>query len=374
MTSPQYQICTRCVMDTSDPDIAFDAEGRCRYCTEWLRRIEQETFVGNPTRNVDTLVARIKEVGRGREFDCVIGVSGGVDSTYVAYLVRNLGLRPLAVHMDNGWNSELAVDNITRALDILKIELFTHVIDWEEFRDLQLSFFKAGVTNIEIPTDHGINAILHRMAARHGIKFIINGGNIRGEGIYPRAWGWYNLDLRHLRAVHRRFGTRPLRTFPQISLGRFAYNSFVLGIRTTPILNYVDYNRPKAQELLQRELGWRPYGGKHYESVFTRFFQGYILPRKFGIDKRRAHLATLVVGGDISREAALAELARDPYADADVEQDLEFFLKKFEYSRAEFDAYMRQPPRSHRDYPTNAWFFEGMPWLKSWAKRRTMRV
>lgn len=361
-------------MDSTDPDIEFDANGICNYCTNWLKRVKEETFVGNPTRNLDGLVARIKEVGRKREFDCIIGVSGGVDSTYVAYLVKQLGLRPLAVHLDNGWNSELAVDNITRALDILKIELFTHVIDWDEFRDLQLSFFKASVTNIEIATDHGINAILQRLAVQHGVKYIINGGNIRGEGIYPKSWGWYNLDLRHLRAIHRRFGSKPLKTFPQLSLMRFAFNTFVRGIRSTPILNYIDYNRLKAQELLQSELGWRPYGGKHYESVFTRFFQGYILPRKFGVDKRRPHLATLVAGGDLARDTALKELERDPYADADFEQDLEFFLKKLQYSREEFDAYMRTPPRSHRDYPTNAWFFEGMPWLKKWAKSRAMRT
>ena len=374
-SSPNRRICTRCVMDSSDPDIRFDESGVCNYCTDWLVRLRNETFVGHPTQNLDALVERIKQVGKGREFDCVIGVSGGVDSTYVAYLVkRQLGLRPLAVHLDNGWNSELAVDNINRALTTLGIELFTHVIDWDEFRDLQLSFFKASVTNIEIATDHGINAILHRMAAKHGIKYIINGGNIRGEGIYPKSWGWYNLDLRHLRAIHRRFGTRPLRTFPQLSLATFAFNTFVRGIRTTPILNYVDYNRPKAQELLQNELGWRPYGGKHYESVFTRFFQGYILPRKFGVDKRRPHLATLVVAGDISREHALQELERDPYADADFESDLSFTLKKLQFSREAFEAYMQAPPRSHRDYPTNAWFWEGMPGLKRWATRLAMRI
>jgi N-acetyl sugar amidotransferase len=372
---PDYRICTRCVMDTSDPDIRFDAAGVCNYCSDWLGRLKNETFVDHPTQNLGALVSRIKEVGRKREFDCVIGVSGGVDSTYVAYLVkRELGLRPLAVHLDNGWNSELAVDNINRALNTLGIELFTHVIDWDEFRDLQLSFFKASVTNIEIATDHGINAILHRMAAKHGIKYIINGGNIRGEGIYPKSWGWYNLDLRHLRAIHRRFGSVPLRTFPQLSLATFAFNTFIRGIRTTPILNYVDYNRPKAQALLQSELGWRPYGGKHYESVFTRFFQGYILPKKFGVDKRRPHLATLVVAGDISREHALEELKKDPYADADFDSDLAFSLKKLQFSRASFEEYMRTPPRLHRDYPTNAWFWEGMPGLRRWAKWLAMRI
>ena len=374
MSDAPYRICTRCVMDSTDPDIVFDEAGVCNYCTEWLERIRTETYVDNPVRNIGTLVQRIKETGKGREFDCIIGVSGGVDSTYVAWLVKHHGLRPLAVHLDNGWNSELAVDNITRALTKLGIELYTHVIDWAEFRDLQMSFFRASVTNIEIPTDHGINAILQRMASKYGVKYIINGGNIRGEGIYPKSWGWYNLDLRHLRAIHRRFGTVPLKTFPQISLARFSWNTFVLGIRSTPILNYVDYNRPKAEQLLKDELGWRPYGGKHYESVFTRFFQGYILPRKFHVDKRRPHLATLVAGGDVTREYALEQLRRDPYADADFDSDLEFCIKKLQFTRESFEQYMREPPKSHRDYPTNAWFFEGMPGLKRWAKKLTMRM
>jgi N-acetyl sugar amidotransferase len=374
MSESNYKICARCVMDSTDPDIRFDESGVCNYCTEWLERIRTETFVDNPVRNIDALVRRIKEAGKGREFDCIIGVSGGVDSTYVAWLVKQHGLRPLAVHLDNGWNSELAVDNITVALDKLKIELYTHVIDWAEFRDLQMSFFKASVTNIEIPTDHGINAILQKMAARHGVRYIINGGNIRGEGIYPKSWGWYNLDLRHLRAIHRQFGSVRLRSFPQISLAGLSWNTFVRGIRTTPILNYVDYNRPKAEQLLRDDLGWRPYGGKHYESIFTRFFQGYILPRKFKVDKRRPHLATLVAGGDVSREHALAELQRDPYADADLESDREFCIKKLNFTRESFEQYMREPGRSHRDYPTNAWFFEGMPGLKRWAKKVTMRI
>jgi hypothetical protein len=177
-----------------------------------------------------------------------------------------------------------------------------------------------------------------------------------------------------LRAIHRQFGSVRLRTFPQISLAGLSWNMFVRGIRSTPILNYVDYNRPKAEQLLRDDLGWRPYGGKHYESIFTRFFQGYILPRKFKVDKRRPHLATLVAGGDVSREHALAELQRDPYADADLESDREFCIKKLNFTRESFEQFMREPGRSHRDYPTNAWFFEGMPGLKRWAKKATMRI
>jgi N-acetyl sugar amidotransferase len=360
-------------MDTSDPDIHFNANGVCTYCTNWMERVRNETFAHHPTRNLQSLVTSIKAAGRRREFDCIIGVSGGVDSTYVAYLVKDLGLRPLAVHLDNGWNSELAVDNIHLTLSKLGVELHTHVIDWEEFRDLQLSFIKASVTNIEIPTDHGINAILQQVAVQNQVRYILTGSNIRGEGMYPRSWGWYNLDLRHLEAVHQRFGSIALKTFPRISLTTFAINTLFRGIRTVPILNYIDYNRPKVVKLLVDRLGWRPYPGKHYESIFTRFFQGYILPRKFNVDKRRPHLATLVAAGDISRDDALNQLSKDPYEGSDLESDLEYFLKKFDLTRAQFEVYMREPIRQHREFKTNAWFFDGLPFVKRIAKQIATR-
>jgi N-acetyl sugar amidotransferase len=366
--------CTRCVMDSSDPDLRLDAAGYCQYCTAWLERIRCETIDGNPELSLGRLVARIKAAGRGRDYDCILGVSGGVDSTYVAWLAKQQGLRPLAVHFDNGWNSELAVDNIRGALEKLQIDLHTHVVDWEEFRDLQRAFIKAGVTNLEIPTDHGINALLHNTAARHGVKYILSGGNIRNEGIYPRAWGWYNLDLCHLRAVHRAHGTVPLRTFPQLSLARFAWNTLWHGVRVVPVLNYVDFSKTKAVELLRRELGWRPYGGKHYESIFTRFYQGWILPRKYGVDKRRAHLTTLVLSGEMTREQALAELAEDAYAGQDAAGDRDFFLKKFDLTPAEFDEWMHTPPTPHTAYANNGWFFEKAPALKRWAKRVAARA
>jgi len=361
-------------MDDSDPDIRFDSEGHCQYCTDWLQRIQRETAAGNPGMSLERVVERIKQAGRGRDYDCIVGVSGGVDSTYVAWLARQQGLRPLAVHFDNGWNSELAVDNVRRVLDQLHIDLHTHVVDWEEFRDLQLSFIKAGVTNLEIPTDHGISALLHNTAARHGVKYMLSGGNIRSEGIYPRAWGWYNLDLRHLRAVHRRHGRVPLRTFPQLSLPRFAWNTLVRGVRIVPVLNYVDYSKPQAMAFLQKELGWRPYGGKHYESIFTRFYQGYILPRKYGVDKRRAHLTTLVLSGEMTRAAALAELAHDAYAGQDAARDRDFFLKKFDLSLTEFEKWISEPPQAHTDFANNGWFFERMPALKRWAKKIASRA
>jgi N-acetyl sugar amidotransferase len=370
-TSAGYRICTRCIMDTSDPEIVFDGEGRCQHCTHYFHRVATEVHTGpEGQRRLEAVVERIRERGRGRDYDCVVGVSGGVDSTYVAYVVkRRLGLRPLAVHFDNGWNSELAVDNIKRALQSLDIDLLTYVVDWEEFRDLQLSFLKASVANCEIPTDHGIQALLWNTAAKHGIRYVIGGGNVRTEGLLPMSWGYYSQDLRHLEAVHRRFGTRPLRSLPKLGLARYLSHVFVRGIRLIPVLNYVDYDKREAMATIERELGWRYYGGKHYESIYTRFFQGYILPRKFGYDKRRAHLSALVCAGEITREAALAEMQRDPYADNNLREDRAFVVKKFGLTDAEFDALMALPLKSYRDYPSNAFIFDGLSGLRARFKR-----
>jgi N-acetyl sugar amidotransferase len=373
--APGYRICTRCIMDTSDPEIAFDAEGRCNHCRNYEVRVANEVFTGAAGRErLTRIVERIQMAGRGRPYDCLIGLSGGVDSTTVALTVKELGLRPVAVHFDNGWNSELAVDNIYKIVESLRIDLITHVVEWEEFRDLQLSFLRASVPNCEIPTDHGINALMFNTAAKLGIKYIIGGGNVATEGILPLSWGYYNQDLRHLKAVHARFGSVPLATMPTISLRRFLTHVLVRRIRIIPILNSIDYKKSEAKERIQRELGWRDYGGKHYESIFTRFFQGYILPRKFGYDKRRAHLSTLICSGDMTRERALEEMHRDPYAEVNLEQDLAYVLKKLRLSPQEFDAIMTAPVKSYRDYPSNEFFFHRLGNFRQTFKRIATKV
>lgn len=366
---PNYRICTRCVMDSQDPDIVFDEEGVCNYCTAFLVRLENETYNRSRPELLRDTVAKIKARGQGKPYDCVIGVSGGVDSSFVAREVVQLGLRPLAVHLDNGWNSELAVDNIQRLLNQLNIDLMTHVLDWSAFRDLQVAFLKASVPNIEIATDHAINALLMRSARQHGIRYVISGGNVRGEGIYPKSWGWNNLDLTHIKDIHRRFGTGSLREYPTLSLRQFASDVIFRGIRHFSILNFIDYNKPEAERMLAEELGWRSYGGKHYESIWTRFYQGYIMPRKFGVDKRRAHLSSLIAAGDAERDAALAELENDPYGSADSEEDLQFVMRKLELSEAAFFELMERPPQPHTAYKTDAWFFDKASWLRAWAKR-----
>lgn len=357
-------------MDTSDPDISFDDQGVCNHCRHYARRVATEVHTGEEgSRRLQAIVDRIGEAGKGRDYDCIVGVSGGADSTTVAWTARRLGLRPLAVHFDNGWNSELAVANIRAVLQALDIDLTTYVVDWEEFRDLQLAFLRASVANCEIPTDHAINAVLYRSAADHGVRYVLGGGNVSTEGILPPSWGYYNLDLRQIIAIHRRYGTVPLRTFPTLSLPRLLYYVFVKRIRTIPILNYIDYNKSEAVERLHREFGWRDYGGKHYESVYTRFFQGYILPVKFGFDKRRAHLATRVCAGQMSREEALREMERDPYAGSDLRGDMEFVIKKLGLTGEEFEGLMKAPVKSYRDYPSNHHFFDGMKSLRSAFKQ-----
>ena len=369
--SGHYQICKRCIMDTSDPDIVFDDSGFCNHCTQYFEKAKRELYLNDAgQQRLDKLVATIKEKGRTAEYDCIIGVSGGVDSTMVAFLAKKkLGLRALAVHLDNGWNSELAVNNVERALKMLDIDLYTYVLDWEEFRDLQLSFLKASVTNCEIPTDHAINALLYRVAAEKGINYILSGSNVLSEGIYlPPTWGYDAKDWKHIKAVHKRFGNIKLKTFPHINAGRFLYLTFFKGIKFIPLLNYFEYVKQDAKSLLERELGWRDYGGKHYESIYTRFYQAYILPRKFNIDKRRVHLSTLICSRQITRDQAFEALDEDLYEPDKLVEDCEFVIKKLGLTAEEFEAIMSQPIKSYRDYPSNYLFLKKWPFLLKWAR------
>lgn len=349
-----YRICTRCIMDTSDPDIVFDDAGVCNHCHTQDELIRRYVRSGDEAqRALDAFVATARAEGRGKSYDCIIGVSGGVDSTYVAYVTRELGLRPLAVHMDNGWDSELAVKNIENVLQGLGIDLYTHVLDWDEFRSLQVSFLRASVPDAEIPTDHAIGGLLYRIASRYGIRQIISGSNIATEGMLPRSWVYGVADWKYIRGVHAAFGGRPLRHYPHYSLADLTYYATVRRIRSFRVLDYVPYVKTDVMRVLQEQLGWKYYGGKHYESLYTRFFQGYILPRKFGIDKRRSHLATLVSSGQMTRDAALAEIAVDPYSEAMQRDDREYVIKKLELTDHEFRAIMNAPIRSFRDYPNS---------------------
>lgn len=362
MRNTDYQICSRCIMDTSDPHISFDDQGLCSHCQQYdatARPVVEMAGTPEGNRALEATVDEIKAAGRGKEYDCVIGISGGVDSSYLAYQVKELGLRPLAIHCDTGWNSELAVNNIENIVKKLDIDLYTFVVDWNEMRDLQLAFFKASLANCDIPQDHAFLAVLHHLAASHGIKNIISGGNLATESILPSSWGYNAGDLKHLESVQSRFGTMKLRSYPKLSLfQRYFYYPFVKGIHTVRLLNYMPYNKKDAKQFIQSKLSWRDYGGKHYESIFTRFFQAYYLPQKFGFDKRRAHLSSLIVSNQMTKEEAMAEMELPPYPEKDLLDDKEFVAKKMGITVQSFDDIIAQPIRTYLDYPSNAWLFD----------------
>lgn len=351
---PGYQLCTRCVMDTSDPDITFDESGQCKHCISYERDVAQHVGITDPAEQAQHLAAaveRIKRDGRGRRYDCVIGLSGGVDSSYVALKVKELGLRPIAVHLDNGWDSETAVGNIEQAVRGLGIDLYTVVLDWEEFRDLQLAFLRAATPDYEVPSDHAIFASVFKAAWRFRVPWLVMGHNVASELVLPTAWAQGHFDWAYLESVHDRFGKRPLRTFPH--LGTIDYFRFRRwsARRSLNILNYIEYDRGRAIAELEKAIGWRNYGGKHYESIYTRFVQGYILPEKFGYDKRRCHLASLVLAGMKTREEALAILRTPPYESEDLlEQDRIFVMKKLGLSEKDFAEIMTTPPRTGKDF------------------------
>lgn len=346
-------------MDTTDPEITFNGEGICSYCStypEYKRRyIPQDVASGHALKR---LCEEIKSAGKGNEYDCLIGLSGGADSSYMAYLVKKMGLRPLAVHFDSGWNSELAVQNIERIVKSLQLDLVTHVCDWEEMSDLQLAFFKASVTNCDIPQDHAFITVLYQTAARFNLKYVLSGHNFSTESVLPRKWGYTSDDLLHLKAIHKRFGAKKLKKYPtQGFLKRFFYYPHIKKIKIVRFLNYTEYDKEQSMNLLTKELGWRKYAAKHYESIFTRFNQGYYLAKKFNFDKRKAHLSSLILNGYISRDQALTELEKPLYNPRDLEEDLDFVAKKLKVSTKEFQTIINQPPKAHEDYPSLAQLF-----------------
>jgi N-acetyl sugar amidotransferase len=352
-----YQICTRCIMDTSDPEISFDASGVCNHCRNYDETLKTQSISGEEGRlQLVRIAEMIKGDGVGKPYDCIIGVSGGVDSTYLAYIVKKLGLRPLAVHLDNGWDSELAVQNIENVLKKLHIELYTFVIDWEEFKDLQLAFLKASTPDSEIPTDHAIFSLLYQLADKFKIRYVLPGFNGRTESHLPKAWSQGHYDWKYIKSIHKRFGKVPLTTFPHATF--FGLVWYRLSQRWISVLNYVDYVKKDAMKILEKELDWKYYGGKHYESIYTRFYQGYILPKKFGFDKRRTHLSSLICSGEITREEALEELKKETYPLELQKQDREYVIKKLGITETEFEEIMSLPLRSYSDYPSQGYIYK----------------
>ena len=354
----KYQICERCVMDTTDPLITFDENGFCNHCTSYFEKEGKFVFKGEEgQRKLQKLIDKIKAAGTFSEYDCLLGVSGGTDSSYVAYLAKQYGLHVLLFSFDNGWDTVMAKKNVTRIVDATGFDVFKYIVDFDEFRDLQLAFSKASVINIEMITDHAIAAALYKVAIAKHIKYILTGINYVTEAIMPASWGHRFNDLPNIKAIHQKYGTKPLKTYPTMSLWKLVYNRVVRGIQLIPILNYVDYNKEEAKKKLRTAFRWRDYGLKHYESLWTKFYQSYILPRKFGVDKRKAHLSTLICSGQITRQQALKELKKPAYDPKELEHDMPVVLKKLGVSDEEFEDLMKLPIKKHQEYGTDEWFY-----------------
>jgi N-acetyl sugar amidotransferase len=354
-----YQECNRCLMDTSDPWITFDDEGVCNHCREYDAHMARAGDADERKAKLDAMVAHLKRQGKGKPYDCIMGLSGGVDSSYLAWLaVEKLGLRPLVVHVDAGWNSELAVNNIQNIVQRLGLDLHTLVIDWEEIRDLQRAYFLSGIANLDVPQDHAFIASLMREARKYGIRDILNGGNMQTESILPNAWGYDASDPTSIKGIQARFGTVRLRRYPmQTNWERLVVNPFVRRMRTHRPLEYIDYNKDEAKDLLKTELGWRDYGGKHYESVFTKFFQAHYLPTKFGYDKRLAHLSSLIVSRQITKQEARAEMQKPLYDPTELEEDRIYWVKKLGLTMEDYKRVMAERPSSYTDFPHSEEFY-----------------
>lgn len=348
-----YRMCSHCVMDTTDSRITFDDSGVCDHCNTFFTKVKPNWHTGERGKtDLSKLVNKIKASGKGRDFDCIIGMSGGIDSSYLTYIATQLGLRPLVFHVDAGWNSEVAVNNIEKLVDNLGLDLYTEVIDWAEMRDLQLAFFKSGVPHIDTPQDHAFFATMYKFAEQHNIKYILTGANLSTECIRnPIEWMYYQSDSIQLRDIHAKFGDRPLVNYPVTSILRHKiWLPYFKGIKVVRPLNMVEYDKVAAVQLLSDKFGWQPYPQKHFESRFTRFYEGYWLPSKFGFDTRKVQYSSLIVTGQMTREDALAKLKTPALDDATVRQEFEYVANKLEISIDELRSYLTAPNKTYRDY------------------------
>ncbi len=355
-----YQICNYCVMDTSDPEITFNENGICNNCSNAINRLNNEIFIDPliKRQKLENLVGKIKTKSKNLKYDCIIGLSGGVDSSYLAYLaVKKMGLRPLAVHLDNGWNSELAVANINNIVKTLNLDLHTKVLDWSEFKSLQLAFLKASVIDIEMLTDHAIGITLFEVAKKYNIKYFLSGYNYQSESIMPAKWLYpYKMDSLNIKDIYKKHGDgKKIKSFKFLSFHEYL-NFGKNSMKLIPILNYVEYNKKEALKVLENELNWRNYGNKHDESIFTKFYQDVILPKKFNVDKRKAHLSSLICSNQITREDALKELEKPIISEQELENNLEYFLKKMELNKVEYEKIMKSKPKDHWEYRSYAKF------------------
>lgn len=349
-----YQICTNCVMDTTDSAITFDEQGVCDHCnTYYTKTLPSWNTDEKGWDELQALVNKIKKNGEGKDFDCIIGMSGGIDSSYLVYVAKEkLGLRPLVFHVDAGWNSQIAVNNIERIVDKLGLDLYTHVINWEEMKDLQLAYFKSGVPHIDTPQDHAFFATMYNFASKYDVKYILTGANYSTECIRnPVEWMYYQSDVIQLKDIHKKFGTRPLKEYPLTSiLWHKLYLPYIKGVKVLRPLNYVPYIKKESMKLLEDQFGWQPYPQKHFESRFTKFYESYWLPEKFGFDVRKVQYASLIVTGQMTRAEALEKLKEPTYDKEIIKEDFEFIANKLGITIDELKGYFDAPNKTYKDY------------------------
>lgn len=358
-----YQQCALSVMDTiADPNIHFDEKGICNYYYDYLQAASSQIYKGEEGyKKLKNSIQIVKDAGKNKKYDCILGLSGGVDSTYLCLLAKEQGLRPLIVHCDNGWNSELAQHNIEQTVNRLGFDLFTYVINWEEFRELQRSYLKASVVDIEVLTDHAFMAVLYEQARKWKIKYVLAGMNIVTEHVLPSNWIYNKSDVENIKDIQQKHGSLPvsrLKSFPFLNYMTRRYCQSILKMEVIAPLNYIEYIYDDVKAKIKSELGWRDYGGKHYESIWTRFYQGYILPNKFNIDKRKAHYSNLIFSGQLSKGQVLEELRKPIYPENLLQDDMDFVIKKLGFSSEEFDSIMALPRIEHNEYKTQKGFFE----------------
>lgn len=361
MGTEKYQICSKCIMDTTDSNISFDERGWCDYCRNFHENILPNWHPNDKGEKILARIAKkIKRHGKWRDHDCLIGISGGIDSSYVAYIAKEkMGLKPLLYHVDAGWNSQVAANNIQRLVDGLRLDLYTEVIDWSEMKDLQLAFFRAQVANVDIPQDLSFFSSLYNFAAKNNFKYILTGANYSTECVRePHEWGaYYPTDMRYVKDIHRRFGQRPLKTFPTADIFKYKlYYSFIKRIRVVKPLNYVPYIKEKAIQELTDRFGWQRYAQKHHESRFTRFVECFWLPRKFGYERRKAHLSSLILTNQMTREEALERIARPEIDEQTMTQDFYYVAKKLDLTVSDLEELFKGDNKTFRDYKNNMIF------------------
>ena len=354
MESKQYQVCSNCIMDNSDSEISFDQNFVCDHCRTFKEKIEPNWKAKLlDEKYLNDLIKDIKKKSRNKEYDCIIGMSGGIDSSYLVYLaVVEMGLNPLVFHVDAGWNSQIAVNNIEKIIDNLNLDLFTEVINWKEMRDLQLSFFKSGVPHIDAPQDHAFFATMYKYASKYNIKYILTGGNYSTECIRnPKEWMYYQSDLKQLKDIQKKYGSVKLKTFPTTSiLWHKVWLPYIKNIRLVRPLDYYIYDKKKAMDLLSKKFSWQPYPQKHFESRFTKFYESYWLPERFGYDVRKVQLSSLILTQQITRKEALEVIKKPPYNEEEINNEIQFVANKLEISVKELNSYLKLPKRTFKDF------------------------